>query len=59
MTFFERLEKTTARERAELAESAIVVDALAGNVTRAQYIEFLSRAFHHVKVNSASSVRSV
>jgi len=49
MTFFERLEKTTARERAELAESAIVVDALAGNVTHAQYIEFLSRAFHHVK----------
>jgi len=49
MTFFERLEKTTARERAELAESAIVVDALAGNVTLAQYIEFLSRAFHHVK----------
>ena len=49
MTFFERLENTTARERAELAESAIVVDALAGNVTHAQYIEFLSRAFHHVK----------
>jgi len=49
MTFFERLEKSTAPQRAQLAESEIVADALAGNVTHAQYIEFLSRAFHHVK----------
>lgn len=49
MTFFERLEKSTAPERARLAESEIVTDALAGNVTRAQYIAFLSRAFHHVR----------
>ena len=49
MSFFERLEKSTAPERAQLAESAIVTDALAGKVTHAQYIEFLSRAFHHVK----------
>lgn len=49
MTFFERLEKSTAPQRAQLAESEIVADALAGNVTHAQYIEFLSRAYHHVK----------
>ena len=49
MTFFERLEKSTAPDRAQLAESAIVANALTGNVTHAQYIEFLSRAFHHVK----------
>jgi len=49
MTFFEHLQKSTAAERAELVDSAIVADALSGNVTRDQYIEFLSRAFHHVK----------
>lgn len=49
MTFFEHLQKSTATERAQLVDSAIVSDALSGNVTRDQYIEFLSRAFHHVK----------
>src|SRR5690349_13419290 len=49
MTFFEHLQKSTAAERAELVDSAIVTDALSGNVTHDQYIEFLSRAFHHVK----------
>jgi pyrroloquinoline quinone (PQQ) biosynthesis protein C len=49
MTFFERLETSTARERAALAGSPIVADALAGNVTREQYLEFLTRAFHHVR----------
>lgn len=49
MPFFKQLEESTARERAQLAESAIVADALAGNVTQVQYLEFLSRAFHHVR----------
>jgi pyrroloquinoline quinone (PQQ) biosynthesis protein C len=49
MTFFEHLQESTAADRAELVDSAIVADALSGNVTRDQYIEFLSRAFHHVK----------
>lgn len=49
MTFFEHLQKSTAPERAQLVDSAIVADALSGNVTRDQYIEFLTRAFHHVK----------
>ena len=49
MTFFEHLQNSTAAERARLVDSAIVADALSGNVTYDQYIEFLSRAFHHVK----------
>ncbi len=49
MTFFEHLQRSTAAESAQLVDSAIVSDALSGNVTRDQYIEFLSRAFHHVK----------
>lgn len=49
MTFFEHLQRSTAAERARLVDSAIVADALSGNVTREQYLEFLARAFHHVK----------
>jgi pyrroloquinoline quinone (PQQ) biosynthesis protein C len=49
MTFFEHLQRSTASESARLIDSAIVADALSGNVTREQYIEFLTRAFHHVR----------
>jgi pyrroloquinoline quinone (PQQ) biosynthesis protein C len=49
MAFFEHLERATAHERTKLIESPIVADALSGQVTRRQYLEFLSRAFHHVK----------
>lgn len=49
MTFFEHLQRSTASESARLIDSDIVADALSGNVTREQYIEFLTRAFHHVR----------
>ena len=35
MTFFEHLQRSTASESARLIDSAIVADALSGNVTRA------------------------
>ncbi len=41
-------DRRRAKARA-LIDSAIVADALSGNVTRDQYIEFLTRAFHHVR----------
>jgi heme oxygenase len=49
MTFFEHLKQATHDEKSALFDSAIVADALSGNVTRAQYIDFLQRAYHHVK----------
>lgn len=47
--FFDQLERATAPERDRLLAAPIVADALAGRVTRAQYLEFLRRAYHHVK----------
>lgn len=37
------------RERENLGSIPIIAAALAGNATRAQYLRFLERAFHHVK----------
>lgn len=47
--FFDHLERATARERDALFRAPIVADALAGRITREQYVEFLRRAYHHVK----------
>lgn len=49
MTFYTRLQAETADYRAGLLSTPIIQDAMAGRVTRAQYIDFLSRAYHHVK----------
>jgi pyrroloquinoline quinone (PQQ) biosynthesis protein C len=49
MPFFETLERTTSHARSTLLGAPIIADALAGRVTSAQYIAFLSRAYHHVK----------
>ena len=49
MSFFDELGSSTEQDRAALVEAAIIRDALSGNVTRAQYIEFLTRAYHHVR----------
>lgn len=49
MSYFARLQQTTAPERRDLASIPIVGDALAGRVNRGQYLRFLARAFHHVR----------
>src|SRR5579871_1076100 len=49
MDFYTELQDVTAAERARLQSLPIVAAALAGNVTREQYLSFLERAFHHVK----------
>lgn len=49
MNFYERLQIATADARAELISAPIIHDAMSGKVTREQYLDFLARAFHHVK----------
>jgi acyl-CoA synthetase (AMP-forming)/AMP-acid ligase II/pyrroloquinoline quinone (PQQ) biosynthesis protein C len=49
MPFFEHLQRSTAAERAALFAIPVIQDCLAGQVTRAQYLEFLAQAYHHVK----------
>jgi pyrroloquinoline quinone (PQQ) biosynthesis protein C len=49
MPFFDHLQSRTASERAELLSIPIIVDSLAGRITRAQYVAFLRQAYHHVK----------
>ena len=43
------LQNETAREREKMLAVPIVAAALSGNVTRTQYLQFLQRAYHHVK----------
>jgi len=49
MPFFEHLQRSTAAERSALFAIPVIQDCLAGQVTRAQYLEFLAQAYHHVK----------
>lgn len=49
MDCFTELQQATAAERAGLLAAPIIADAMAGRVTRAQYREFLTRAYHHVR----------
>lgn len=49
MSFHDDLLAATAREREALLANPLFADALAGRVTRALYIDFLTQAFHHVK----------
>lgn len=49
MTFFERLTAETETERAALFSVPLILDAMAGRVTRETYIAYLTQAYHHVK----------
>ena len=49
MPFFDTLQAATAAERAHVFDAPIIRDAMAGRVTRHQYIAFLTQAYHHVK----------
>lgn len=47
--FFQILQAETERSRYQLIQSAIIQEALRGDVTRGQYLAFLAQAYHHVK----------
>lgn len=49
MNFFDHLKSATEPARAELFSIPIIQDALQGKVITAQYIAFLTQAYHHVK----------
>lgn len=49
MSFFEKLKAGSEAERQSLFAIPIIEDALRGQVTTAQYVAFLSQAYHHVK----------
>ena len=49
MPYFEVLAQQTAPARADLFAIPAIADALAGRITRAQYLAFLAEAYHHVK----------
>ena len=48
MSFFEELATETTCERQELLASPLIEAALRGEVTREQYLAFLTEAYHHV-----------
>jgi pyrroloquinoline quinone (PQQ) biosynthesis protein C len=47
--FFQVLELRTEDSRKQLVQSTIIQEALRGEVTRSQYLEFLGQAYHHVR----------
>ncbi|HEX4855588.1 MAG TPA: iron-containing redox enzyme family protein [Limnobacter sp.] len=47
--FFNSLQARTEPARQGLIQSAIIQDALRGDVTRGQYLAFLAQAYHHVR----------
>ena len=49
MNFQETLQHRTAEQREYLLSSPIIQHALAGDITREIYIEFLTQAYHHVR----------
>lgn len=49
MTFFDELQSTTASERDALLQIPIIQDALRGRIGLAQYVAFLTQAYHHVR----------
>ena len=49
MPFHDRLIAGTAREREALLAIPIIREALAGAVSREDYVAFLSQAYHHVR----------
>jgi pyrroloquinoline quinone (PQQ) biosynthesis protein C len=49
MTFFESLQVQTAGARKALLDVPILQDALEGRIDLAQYVAFLTQAYHHVR----------
>ena len=49
MSFHDQLLEKTQAERNELLSIPIIQDALAGRITREDYVAFLTQAYHHVK----------
>lgn len=49
MNLFETLTESTKDERDYLFSSPVIVNALRGDISRAQYVAFLREAYHHVK----------
>jgi len=48
MSFFQRLVQETAAERQVLQSTPQILDGLAGRISLATYIAYLTEAFHHV-----------
>ncbi|MBS1190400.1 MAG: long-chain acyl-CoA synthetase [Rhodocyclaceae bacterium] len=49
MTSYQQLQQATDGERATLLSAPLIHAALSGQVTRRHYLDFLTRAYHHVK----------
>jgi pyrroloquinoline quinone (PQQ) biosynthesis protein C len=49
MTFFEQLQAQTEAERRDLQAIPVIGQAMAGKVSLALYVAFLTEAYHHVK----------
>lgn len=49
MNFFDTLQEATAAERSKLLSIPIILRALEGKITLAEYVAFLGQAYHHVK----------
>lgn len=49
MTFFDQLKRDTDAQRQEMFAIPVIQDALRGEVVTAQYIAFLTQAYHHVR----------
>lgn len=49
MSFYHQLQNATAPARSTLLAAPIIGRALSGQVERQHYLNFLTRAFHHVK----------
>jgi pyrroloquinoline quinone (PQQ) biosynthesis protein C len=47
--FYQQLQNATESERAALLSVPIIQSALQGSLTRAQYVAFLTQAYHHVR----------
>jgi pyrroloquinoline quinone (PQQ) biosynthesis protein C len=49
MDCFAELEQATQGERARLIAAPIIIEAFSGRVSHAQYLAFLTQAYHHVR----------
>jgi pyrroloquinoline quinone (PQQ) biosynthesis protein C len=49
MTLFERMQQSLSLEKDYLFSSPIIRDAMTGNVTREQYVAYLTQAYFHVR----------
>ncbi|SFD27251.1 TenA family transcriptional regulator [Massilia yuzhufengensis] len=49
MTFFDQLKRDTDAQRQDMFAIPVIQDALRGEVVTAQYIAFLTQAYHHVR----------